>query len=116
MRFVSLTLLLASMAAGADPISIKVKEGVLVRPDESTVTVDAGIYLNEEGRLAVMADIAKMEEANLNLTLALQRANQTIKDCSGYVPGLPGWAYAAISIGLTALTGLATYFAIAGSK
>lgn len=117
-RAIAIAVCLTCSAAWADPISIRVKSGLLVRPDDTYVEVDAGLYLNEEGRLAVLADINKMEQSNKNLSDALDRANKKILESSAYIPGFPTWLGIVLSAALSVATIVITGFAIdkAGSK
>ena len=104
--------------AFADPVAIKVKQGLLVRPDDTEVTVDGGLYLNDDARQQVLNDLTNLEAQNIKLAQSLESANKKIIDSSGYIPGLPTWAAILISTVLTGATMAFVYFAArdTGSK
>lgn len=104
--------ILAVSAAWADPISIRVKEGLLIRPDETAVEVDAGLYLNDEAAKQVRFVVDSLEANNKALTEALDRANAKINEASAYIPGVPAWVPYVLGAILTVATGVITAFSL----
>ena len=101
-RFIALFVLTIAVNAFADPVSIRVKSGLLQRPDDSIVEVDSGLYLNDDGAAAVRAYVLGLETKNDELTGALRRANQKISESSAYIPGIPVWVTVTLGVLLSA--------------
>lgn len=89
-----------------------VKSGIVEDPSGATWDVGPGLYINDFAWGEVKAGFNALKAQNSELTKSLQAANVKILDCSAYIPGLPAWAYVAISFGLSALTVVAGYFSI----
>lgn len=109
---VAAVLLLACASAWADPVSFKVKSGMLVNDKDETIQVDSGLYLNDDAVAQVKSTVAALAGQNADLIAKLEDANQKIMSSPALLPGLPTWATIAISATLSVLTAVASFFAI----
>lgn len=110
MRKIIAIMLLVSVPSLAEPTSYIVKAGTLLTDGDEIVEVDAGMFLNDEGAKAIRNTMGALIDQNELLIQKLTSANQKIADCKPYIPGLPTWAYVAITAGLTVLTAVASIF------
>ena len=105
---------LMSFCAFADVVDVK--DAVIVTPDDKTVEVHGGAWF-DPAALANLQDVfTSILAQNEELTAKLKSANKKIIECTAYVPGLPAWAYLAITVSLTALSSVAAYFALKDVK
>lgn len=119
----ALLVILASLSAFADPLPVDdlggaaviVKSGIVEDPNGATWEVGPGLYVNGVAWKHVQNGFGALQAQNQDLTNKLKSANQKILDCAATIPGLPTWAYVAISAGLTILTGVASYFMVKDS-
>lgn len=93
--------------AFAEPTGYAVKAGTLLTEDDQVIEVDSGLFLNKEGADVVRSTMTGLIDQNAQLIASLERANAKLDECSTFIPGLPTWAYVAISVALTALTAVA---------
>lgn len=117
---VAIVVALSVTTAFADPLptderggaGLIVKEGLLIDNEDNTWDVGPGLYVNDVAWKEIKAGFNALKSQNSDLTKSLQAANVKILECAAFIPGLPAWAYVAISFGLSALTLVAGYFAI----
>lgn len=90
----------------AAPVSIPVKQGLLITPDDTQVEVDEpGRYLNNDA-LKVIFDTLEKKDAETNELRAV------IAKLEPQTPWMPTWASILISAALSALTVIAGVFAV----
>jgi hypothetical protein len=112
-KFASLLTLVAFVAHAE---VIEVKDAVIVTPEDTTVEVHGGAYFGQDNLNNLQDVFTSILAQNEELTAKLVSANKKIVECTAFVPGLPAWAYVAITTALSVLTIGVGFFALKDVK